>query len=91
MYTGEVAVEHDLLATSRNNFLYLGGFPVFYWPVLAADLTKPSYYVDGVRFGNDSVFGTQALVDFDMYQVLGWSNAPDGTKWSVSTDTGSAL
>jgi hypothetical protein len=86
MFTGEVAVEHDLLATSRNNFLYVGGFPVLYWPVLAADLTKPNYYIDGLRLGNDSVFGTQVLVDFDMYQVLGWSNAPDGTEWSVSTD-----
>ncbi|MFV1965311.1 MAG: hypothetical protein ACC628_07795, partial [Pirellulaceae bacterium] len=85
-YTGEVAVEHDLLATSRNNFLYFGGFPVLYWPVLAADLTKPSYYVDRVRLGNDRVFGTQVLLDFDMYQTLGWSNAPDGTKWSVTTD-----
>ena len=45
--TNEAAVDHELLATSRNNFIYLGGVPVFYWPVMATDLRKPSYYLNG--------------------------------------------
>ena len=84
--TGGPAVEHELLATSRNNFLYVGGIPVLYWPVIATDLRKPTYYIDGLRLGHDRVFGTQAMVDWDAYQLLGIQDPPAGTKWTVSTD-----
>jgi hypothetical protein len=84
--TGELAVDHQLLATARNNLLYVGGFPVFYWPVMATDVTKPSYYVDQISLKNDSVFGFQTLIDFDLYQLLGMANAPAGTEWTLSTD-----
>lgn len=84
--TGEAAVDHELKATSRNNFIYVGGFPVLYWPVMATDLTKPTFYVDELTLRNDSVFGTQILVDFDLYQILGWRNPPMGTDWTLSTD-----
>ena len=47
--------------TSRNNFLFLGGVPVFYWPVMATNLEKPSFFVDGIRVRNDSIFGFQVL------------------------------
>jgi len=84
--TQEPAVDNQMLATSRNNFLYVGGFPVLYWPTIATDLKKPSYYVDGIKVKNDSVYGTQVLVDWDVYQLLGIRNKIDGTKWTVSTD-----
>ena len=66
--------------------VYIGGLPVFYWPVLATDLLKPTFYVDQARFARDSVFGTQALIDWDVFQVLGLSKdfAP-GSEWTVST------
>ncbi|MGE0758783.1 MAG: organic solvent tolerance protein OstA, partial [Pirellulaceae bacterium] len=41
--------------------------------------------VDAVRLKNDNVFGTQVLLDFDTYQVLGWKRI-DGTEWTFSTD-----
>ncbi len=44
--TNEAAVDHSMLATSYNNFLYIGGLPVFYWPAMATDLRKPSYYLE---------------------------------------------
>ena len=84
--TQELAVDHQMLATSRNNFLYVGGFPLLYWPTIATDLRKPTYYIDGLRLKNDSVYGTQVLVDWDAYQLFGIRNKPDGTKWRVSTD-----
>ena len=59
--TGEPAVEHELQATSHNNFLYAERLPLFYWPVMATDLTKPNYYIDRVKFGDDRVFGTQVM------------------------------
>ncbi|MDX1946910.1 MAG: hypothetical protein SFU86_16025, partial [Pirellulaceae bacterium] len=84
--TGEPVVNHQMLATSRNNAIYLGGVPVFYWPVIATDLLKPTYYVDQLDIKNDRVFGTQVFVDFDLYQLLGIENPIPGTKWSLSTD-----
>jgi hypothetical protein len=84
--TREVAVDHQLMSTSRNNFLYLGGVPVFWWPLMATDLTEPSFYVESLRLSNDRIFGTQIGADLNMYQLLGWRNPPRGTKWVVPID-----
>lgn len=84
--TQEAAVEHQMLATSRNNFLYVSGFPLLYWPTIATDLRTPTYYLNGLKVKNDSVYGTQVLADWDMFQLLGIRNKPDGTKWTLSTD-----
>lgn len=84
--TGAPQIDHQLLAESRDNYIYLAGVPVFYWPVLATDLTKPTYYVDRVRLKSDRVFGQQVLVDLDMYQLLGITDPIEGTRWGVSTD-----
>jgi hypothetical protein len=83
--TGEPAVEHDLLATSRNNFLYLGQLPVFYWPFLASNLRKPTFYVNGLTVKSDTIFGQQIFVDYDAWQLLGRDPIP-GTDWSLSSD-----
>jgi len=82
--TGRPIVDHQYLTTSHNNLLYVGGIPLLYWPVMATDLKKPTYYVDSFRLKNDSVFGLQILPDFDLYQLLGIRNAPEGTEWSIS-------
>jgi lipopolysaccharide export system protein LptA len=84
--TGDMQVDHQFLATSRNNFIYLLGAPVFYWPVIATDLTQPTYYLDNIKFKNDRVFGTQVLLDWDLYQLLGMERPPEGTQWTLSTD-----
>ncbi len=83
---GKQQIDHQMLATSRNNFVYLGGVPVFYWPTIATDLTKPTYYVDQITLRNDSIFGTQVLTDLDAYQLFGIRDAPAGTDWTISTD-----
>ena len=82
--TGEAAVEHDYLVTSRNNFVFLGGVPVLFWPVMATDLANPAYYVNSLQLSNDRVFGLQVDAEFDVYQVLGLRNPPPGTRWSFS-------
>ena len=84
--TGSVSTDHRQLAESSGNFVYLSGIPVFYWPTIATDLRKPSFFIDNVRFGNDNVFGTQAMVDLDAYQLFGIRNAPAGTDWGLSLD-----
>ncbi len=84
--TGAVVTDHQQLAQSQGNFVYLSGIPVFYWPTIATDLRKPSFFVDNIRFGNDNIFGFQAMVDLDAYQLLGIRNAPAGTDWGLSLD-----
>jgi hypothetical protein len=84
--TGEPEVQHQILATSRNNYLYLLGSPIFYWPVIATDLTKPTFYLDRIRLKNDGVFGSQVLLDWDLYQLLGVENPAPNSKWTLSTD-----
>ena len=83
---GTPLVDHQRLATSRNNRIYLEQFPVFYWPFMSTDMEKPNYYIDEVQVKNDNVFGTQVYVDWDAYQLLGFRNRPAGTQWNISTD-----
>ena len=81
-----VPVQRSPKLRSENNLVYLAGVPVFYWPTLATSLEKRSFYVTGLKMKSDSVFGRQFMVDFDVHQLLGWENAPDGTEWKLSTD-----
>ena len=83
---GEPQVDHRFLATARNNSIYLFENPIFYWPVIATDLTSPTYYINNVRIKSDQVFGQQLLLDFDLYQLLGIQDPAQGTKWTLSTD-----
>ncbi len=84
--TGEPAIDHDMLATSRNNFVYVGGFPIFYWPTIATDLEQPTYYIKRLKFGSDRVFGYQAFTDFNAYQLFGFRDPLEGTDWTLSAD-----
>ena len=84
--TGEPIVDHDMTLTSRNNFIYLLGRPVFYWPVLSTKLTKPSFYVDSIRIKNDNIFGTQLITRLDVYQILGIENPPEHSDWTFGVD-----
>ncbi|NOZ41492.1 MAG: organic solvent tolerance protein OstA [Planctomycetes bacterium] len=84
--TGESEINHRYLTESQGNTVYVRGIPVFYWPRMATDLSKPSFFIDNVRVGSDSIFGTQVLADFDAYQLFGIRNAPEGTDWGLSLD-----
>jgi len=84
--TGEPLVEHQQMAQSNGNTVYVGGIPVFYWPSFATDLRKPTFIIDGIRVGNDRVFGNQVRTDIDAYQLFGIRNAPQGTDWGLSID-----
>ncbi|RIK86994.1 MAG: organic solvent tolerance protein OstA [Planctomycetota bacterium] len=82
---GTPVVERRQLAEAQGNVVHIQGVPVFYWPVIATDLEKPSFIIDSVRVGNDSIFGTQAAIDWDAYQLLGVERI-EGTDWGLSTD-----
>jgi hypothetical protein len=83
---GTPVVQHQQLADAQGNVLHLRGVPVFYWPTFATDLQKPTFIIDRARLGNDQVFGTQAMVDWDVYQLFGVRQPPAGTQWGLSTD-----
>ncbi|MDA7977495.1 MAG: organic solvent tolerance protein OstA [Pirellulales bacterium] len=84
--TGEQAIDHDRSATSLNNFIFLEETPIGYWPIFAANLERPTYYLRRISFANDNIFGTQILTDWDPYQILGIENPPPGTDWDFSLD-----
>lgn len=84
--TGQQQLEHNYLATARNNFIYVSGVPVFYWPTIATDLSQPSYFLEQIKLGNDNVFGTQIMADWNAYQLLGIRRPIEGTRWTLSTD-----
>lgn len=84
--TQEPLYEQKKLARATNNFLFLSEVPVLYWPVIATDLEKQSYYINGFQYKNDRVFGNQFLSEWDIYQILGIENPPPGTRWNLSLD-----
>lgn len=84
--TGAPIEVSDRVVSGSGSFVYLGGVPVLYWPTFSSDVTVPSFYVTGIKIKNDSIFGTQALIDFDLFQLLGVDNPPDGVRWTLSTD-----
>lgn len=84
-FTGQSEVAHSRLAESRNNVLEIAGVPVFYWPTMATDLKETSYYIDNLRIRNDSIFGFQALLELDAFQLLGME-APPGVEWDANLD-----
>ena len=75
----------NMQVTSRNNFVYLAGLPVSYWPIFTTDMNKPSFYLSSIKFKNDQIFGTQVFTEFDGYQLLG-IDGPDGTNLALSAD-----
>jgi hypothetical protein len=75
----------SMKAKARHNFVYMEGLPVAYWPILNTNVDTPSFYISGLRLRNDSIFGNQVMLDWNLYQILG-INAVDGTRWNLSTD-----
>ncbi|XZE54360.1 organic solvent tolerance protein OstA [Planctomycetaceae bacterium SH139] len=84
--TGRNRVESARSVSSAGNTIYLGGFPVLYWPVFSSNLEKSSFYLTGLKIKNDSIFGTQVMADFDVFQLFGVDAPPDGVDWTLSTD-----
>ncbi|MEI8376210.1 MAG: hypothetical protein WCJ35_25600 [Planctomycetota bacterium] len=82
--TGQPVVDHHALVTAQNNLLYIESVPIFYWPTFATDLNDPSFFLRGVRFKEDAVFGYQFFTDWAGYQLFGIKDRPVGTDWTLS-------
>ena len=76
----------QLLVTSNDTRLFVGGFPLFRWPTFSADLANnPSLYLDRIRVGSDSVFGQQLLTRWNNFQLFGIRPRP-GVRWTTDLD-----
>lgn len=84
--TGAAVIDREPFVNSDNNFVYLGGVPLLYWPRFSTSLEQPTFYLTGASFNNDNVFGTQLLLDWDLFQLFGVENPPPGVDWELSTD-----
>lgn len=84
--TNELVFDHNITAESQNNFLFVGGVPIFYWPVMATRLDSPAFYLDRIRFKSDRVYGQQLLIDWNAFQLFNIENPPKNSKWSLSAD-----
>jgi len=84
--TGEPAVEHQQYIRSRGNTVRLWGVPVLWWPILATNAKKPTFYINNAQVKNDQIFGTQILTNWDAFQVFGWQRPPDGVDWDFDVD-----
>lgn len=84
--SGLPVAESEPFVTSRGNFVYAGGFPVLYWPRFSTPLRRPTFYLTGARVENDEIFGTQVLLEWDLFQLLGFSNPPEGVESILLTD-----
>ncbi|MCC9603932.1 LPS assembly protein LptD [Stieleria sp. JC731] len=84
--TGLLVSDNDPFVRSRNSYVFVGGIPVFYWPRFATSLERPVFYIKGIKVRNDYNFGTQVLLDWDIFQLLGIENIPKGVDWELSTD-----
>ena len=82
--TGAAVVTAEPFVESTGNYVYAGGIPALYWPTLASPLRVPTLYVSGIDIGNDDIFGTKVLVDFNLFQVLGIDDAPSGVDWNLT-------
>lgn len=84
--TGMPRIIHRQEVSSTNNVVYVEGLPVFYWPVLATDLRKPTFYIEELQLKNDDIFGNSVHTRWDTYQVLGITEPPEGTDWTFDVD-----
>ncbi|MCA9148038.1 MAG: hypothetical protein KDA92_02000 [Planctomycetales bacterium] len=84
--TGQPTSNMTKRVTSRDNRVYLAEWPIFYWPFMSANLDRPSFYLESFQINNDSVFGTQILTEWNLFQLFGIQNAPAGTQWTASLD-----
>lgn len=84
--TGSAKVYREPFVDSRNNFVYLSGVPILYWPKFSTSLDRPTSYVSSVGLNNDGVFGTQFLLDLDLFQLLGIQSVGKGSDWALSLD-----
>lgn len=84
--TGQPASRWTYEGTSQNNFVYLLGTPVFFWPSLTANTDQSAYYLNGFAIKNDNIFGFQTYTKWNAFQLFGIRKPPSGANWNLDLD-----
>ena len=85
--TGKPATREESYVVAEDNLVSIGSVPVFYWPWMAMDIKERAFYLRNVKFGSDSVFGTQVRTIWNPYQLFGLAELrPEGTDWDLELD-----
>ena len=84
--SGEAHETRDPWITGQNSVLYFGDVPLFYWPWLRAPVTDPTFYIERAAMKSDNIFGKQILTDWNMFELLGMRDQPEGVEWDLSLD-----
>lgn len=84
--TGLPRSKRNALITSSNNFVFINGFPVLYWPRFSTTLDRPTFYITGIKGSpRDDNLGANLTLEFDVFQLFGIQNVPSGVRWELST------
>ncbi|MEM9944203.1 MAG: hypothetical protein AAF939_21790 [Planctomycetota bacterium] len=79
--TLDYRTENEYLLQAEQNRVFVNEIPVFGWPVLNTNLSDPSFYLDRLGINNDQIFGFQITSGWDLYQLLGINQRPQGREW----------
>ena len=71
--------------TSTGNTFFVDDVPLFYLPRVSGPAEDPNIPIRRASISQDRIFGTQARVAWDLYQLLGIEDPPDGN-WDLLTD-----
>ncbi len=83
--TGEPVLGRQQLITAYGAVPRLLGVPVMWYPRIRTDARDPLGPFVGFSFGQNRIFGTQAYLTFDVFDLLA-VRPPDGHKWRLHTD-----
>ena len=85
--TGKPATREERYVVAEDNLVSVGNVPIFYWPWMAMDIKERAFYLRNVKFGSDSIFGTQVRTIWSPYQLFGLAERrPEGTDWDLELD-----
>lgn len=84
--TREQVIEHDQMVTAKNNTMFIGPAPVFWWPRFTTTLDEPSTLLSSIYFQQDQIFGFWLEAEIDTWELLGIDEPPEGYDWTFSVD-----
>lgn len=82
---GQVEYGYERILTSQGVRTRIYDFPISYLSRTRTNIDDPLGPLVGLGFGNDRIFGFQAYVTWDVYDLIG-RRPPLGHKWRLYTD-----
>jgi hypothetical protein len=83
--TGEPVIQEQDIVEGRSVFIQVEGVPIFWVPWARFDARDPLGPVRNISVGYNNVFGFQANVSLNLYDLLGLVPQP-GSRWTMDVD-----